>query len=418
MKNPATPENFDRQINQNRPPYRIKRLKERLAHLQTVNRSTVSTPDFTPDSDFIFLEEKLEQENKRFIGIDLGKTKYTLKIIHPNGKVTGWEGKTTTAGRNELYRQLRKTDRIGIEVCSLAMKMVKEMKCKVGCDIAMMDAHQLAVIYNSTKKNDREDALKLARLVQKNSNEELPIVNLPTEQETRRRNLLTENKELKQSRTQEINRLHAIYLRCGFTEVAKKNLATRGNRETTSGLLKDFDLKQAQRIMERINLIEDDITLVDAEIKEEVKDDKNVELLETVPGVGKLTAMAYVAYIGDGSRFHKASQVAASIGLVPKIDMSGTINRYGSISKHRCGYLRSLLVMASWSLIRSKTDSALKAKYKYMVKCQSKNKRKAIIAVARKLAELLYIMLKTGNAFEARSFKPPVIDITSILETA
>lgn len=418
MKNPATPENFDRQINQNRPPYRIKRLKERLAHLQTVNRSTVSTPDFTPDSDFIFLEKKLEQENKRFIGIDLGKTKYTLKIIHPNGKVTGWEGKTTTAGRNELYRHLKKTDRIGIEVCSLAMKMVKEMKCKVGCDIAMMDAHQLAVIYNSTKKNDREDALKLARLVQKNSNEELPIVNLPTEQETKRRNLLTENKELKQSRTQEINRLHAIYLRCGFTEVAKKNLATRGNRETTSGLLKDFDLKQALRIMERINLIENDITLVDAEIKEEVKDDKNVELLETVPGVGKLTAMAYVAYIGDGSRFHNASQVAASIGLVPKIDMSGTINRYGSISKHGCGYLRSLLVMASWSLIRSKTDSALKAKYKYMVKCQSKNKRKAIIAVARKLAELLYIMLKTGNAFEARSFKPPVIDITSILETA
>lgn len=131
---------------------------------------------------------------------------------------------------------MKKTDRIGIEVCSLAMKMVKEMKCKVGCDIAMMDAHQLAVIYNSTKKNDREDALKLARLVQKNSNEELPVVNLPTEQETKRRNLLTENKELKQSRTQEINRLHAIYLRCGFTEVAKKNLATRGNRETTSHL--------------------------------------------------------------------------------------------------------------------------------------------------------------------------------------
>ena len=67
----------------------------------------------------------MEQENKRFIGIDLGKTKYTLKIIHPNGKVTGWEGKTTTAGRNELYRQLRKTDRIGIEVCSLAFLACK-----------------------------------------------------------------------------------------------------------------------------------------------------------------------------------------------------------------------------------------------------------------------------------------------------
>lgn len=360
----------------------------------------------------------MEQQNGRFVGIDLGKTKYTVKIIQSNGKVVGWEGKTTTAGRNELYKSLKKTDRVGIEVCSLAMKMVKEMNMKVGCDIAMMDAHQLAVIYNSVKKNDKEDALKLARLVQKNSNEELPVVNLPTEQETRRRNLLTENKELKQSRTQEINRLHAIYLRCGYTEVVKKNLATKTNRENTSKFLKDFDLKQALRIMDRINLIEEDIFIVGKEIDEEVKDDEKVALLETAPGVGKLTAMAFVAYIGDGSRFHNASQVAASIGLVPKIDMSGSINRYGGISKHGCGYLRSLLVMASWSLLRSKNGGALCEKYHYMVKVQSKNKRKAIVAIARKLAELLYTMLKTNESFEARSFKKPVINITDLLETA
>lgn len=356
------------------------------------------------------MEKKLEQLKRRFVGIDLGKTKYTVKIILTNGKVIGWEGKTTIAGRNELYKQLLPTDRIGIEVCSLAMKIVRELNDKVGCDIAMMDAHQLAVIYNSVKKNDKEDALKLARLVQKNSNEELPIVNLPTEQETRRRNLLTENKELKQSRTQEINRLHAIFLRCGYTEIVKKNLATKENRADVAGLLKDFDLEQARRIMNRIDAIEEDIKTVDSEINKEVDGDKKIELLETVPGIGQLTAMAFVAYIGDGSRFHNASQVSASIGLVPKIDMSGSINRYGGISKHGCGYLRSLLVMASWSLIRSKTDSALKQKYNYMVKFQSKNKRKAIVAIARKLAELLYIMLKTENKFEARTFCNPSVE--------
>lgn len=360
----------------------------------------------------------MEQQKIRFVGIDLGKTKYTVKIIQENGKVIGWEGKTTVGGRNELYKQLRSTDRVGIEVCSLAMKMVKEMNQKVGCDIAMMDAHQLAVIYNTVKKNDKEDALKLARLVQKNSNEELPIVNLPTEQETKRRNLLTENKELKQSRTQEINRLHAIYLRCGFTEVVKKNLATKKNREEIAKLLKDFDLQQAHRIMARIDLIEEECAVVETEIEKEVKDDTRIELLETVPGVGKLTAMAFVAYIGDGSRFKNASQVAASIGLVPKIDMSGSINRYGSISKHGCGYLRSLLVMASWSLTRSKEGGALKDKYNFMVKYQSKNKRKAIVAVARKLAELLYIILKTGKPYEKRNFHQPVINITGMTEVA
>lgn len=349
----------------------------------------------------------MEQKERRFVGIDLGKTKYTVKVILSNGKVIGWEGKTTPAGRNDLYKQLLPTDRVGIEVCSLAMKMAREMSEKVGCDIALMDAHQLAVIYNSVKKNDKEDALKLARLVQKNSNEELPVVNLPSEQEIKRRNLLTENKELKQSRTQEINRLHAIFLRCGHTEVVKKNLASKENREEISCLLKGFDLEQARRIMHRIDIIEEDINTVDSEINNEVKGDKRIELLESVPGVGMLTAMAFVAYIGDGSRFHSASQVSASIGLVPKIDMSGSINRYGGISKHGCGYLRSLLVMASWSLIRSKTDSALKLKYNYMVKFQSKNKRKAIVAIARKLAELLYIILRTGSKFEVRPFRKP-----------
>ncbi|MBQ0052516.1 MAG: hypothetical protein KBT11_10730 [Treponema sp.] len=76
------------------------------------------------------------------MGIDLGKTKYTVKIIHQNGKITDKEGKTTVAGGNQLYAQLRNSDRIGIEVCSLAMKMVRELHGMGFTDIAMMDAHR------------------------------------------------------------------------------------------------------------------------------------------------------------------------------------------------------------------------------------------------------------------------------------
>ncbi len=68
-------------------------------------------------------------------------------------------------------------------------------------------------------------------------------------------------------------------------------------------------------------------------------------------------------------------------------------------------YLRSLLVMASWSLVRSRNGGVLKERYRYMTLIQGKNKKKAIVATARKLSELLYIIFKTGKYFEKRKYR-------------
>ena len=56
----------------------------------------------------------------RWVGIDMGKSSYVLRLIDENGKITGWDGKTNKEGRKELYRRLRSTDKIAIESCSLA----------------------------------------------------------------------------------------------------------------------------------------------------------------------------------------------------------------------------------------------------------------------------------------------------------
>lgn len=125
-----------------------------------------------------------------------------------------------------MYEKLLPTDRVAIEVCSLAMVMAKELQKKVGCEVVLLNPSQIALIYRSLKKNDKEDALKLARLVQKYTNDELPKVELPTEHEENIRQILTELRQLKHDRTKEINRLHAIFLECGITEMKRKDLAT------------------------------------------------------------------------------------------------------------------------------------------------------------------------------------------------
>lgn len=341
-------------------------------------------------------------EQKRFVGIDLGKRTYEMKIIGINGKVTGTNGQTTPSGRKLLYRKLLATDRVAIEVCSLGMVMAKEIQKEVGCEVVLLNPSQLVLIYRSLKKNDKEDALKLARLVQKYTNEELPKVELPTEHEENLRQILTEIRQLKNDRTKEINRLHAIFVECGITEIKKKDLATIDNRIKCIKMLKGIALAQAERILRKLELVETQTEEVEELLDKEIDGDKNIEKLTEIPGVGKQLASAYVAFIGDGSRFPNASTIGAATGLVPRLDMSSTVCRMGHITKCGNKNLRTLLILAAWSHVRSRDGGALKDKFLYMTRFQSKGKKIAIVAIARKLAELMYILLKNDTSYEKR----------------
>lgn len=341
-------------------------------------------------------------EQKRFVGIDFGKRTYEMKIIGINGKVTGTNGQTNPSGRKLLYRKLLATDRVAIEVCSLGMVMAKEIQKEVGCEVVLLNPSQLVLIYRSLKKNDKEDALKLARLVQKYKNEELPKVELPTEHEENLRQILTEIRQLKNDRTKEINRLHAIFVECGITEIKKKNLATIDNRIKCIKMLKGIALAQAERILKKLELVETQTEEVEELLDKEIDGDKNIEKLTEIPGVGKQLASAYVAFIGDGSRFPNASTIGAATGLVPRLDMSSTVCRMGHITKCGNKNLRTLLILAAWSHVRSRNGGALKDKFLYMTRFQSKGKKIAIVAIARKLAELMYILLKNDTSYEKR----------------
>ena len=341
-------------------------------------------------------------EQKRFVGIDLGKRTYEMKVIESNGKVAGTNGQTNSSGRKSLYKKLLPTDRVAIEVCSLAMVIAKEIQKEVGCEVVLLNPSQISLIYRSLKKNDKEDALKLARLVQKYTNEELPKVELPTEHEENLRQILTEIRQLKNDRTKEINRLHAIFVECGITEIKKKDLATIDNRIKCIKMLKGIALAQAERILKKLELVETQTEEVEELLDKEIDGDKNIEKLTEIPGVGKQLASAYVAFIGDGSRFPNASTIGAATGLVPRLDMSSTVCRMGHITKCGNKNLRTLLILAAWSHVRSRDGGALKDKFLYMTRFQSKGKKIAIVAIARKLAELMYILLKNDTSYEKR----------------
>ena len=246
----------------------------------------------------------------------------------------------------------------------------------------------------------------------------MPVVTPPTDEEWARRKLLSEYRSLKSLRTREINRLHAIFEHAGFTQFRRKDMCVPKNREEILPLLKGYEKDETGRLAERLGLIEKQTGELYKKINEEVEKDDKVQKIMTVPGIGPITALSYVAYVGDVGRFENAHQISNFIGFVPKVDRSCTINRMGHITKLGNSLLRSLLVQAAWSCIRSKNGGALKEKYKYMAATRNIGKGKSIVTIARKLGELLYTLLKNNQIYEPKKFINPEIQISELVEEA
>jgi len=115
----------------------------------------------------------------------------------------------------------------------------------------------------------------------------------------------------------------------------------------------------------------------------------------TQPGVGPITALAFVLTIGDAARFQRGKQVASYLGLIPREHSSAGRQRLGAISKQGNRFLRTLLVEAAQSAVRF--DPGFRREY--LQRCHSKPKAVAKVAAARKLAVRLFWMLRTQVAY-------------------
>ena len=138
-------------------------------------------------------------------------------------------------------------------------------------------------------------------------------------------------------------------------------------------------------------------------MEKESAGDEEIERLQSIPGVGPKVSFAFVAHVA-AERFENAGQVSNYLGLVPRVYMSGETVRYGHITKRGNGYVRALLVQAA--LVWSKQDEKLKERYNYMTQEKSKSKKTAIVAVAWRLAEEMYTLLRYGTKHERKPFEP------------
>jgi transposase len=340
----------------------------------------------------------MEETKTRVVGIDLAKRTYVAHMIEDgNPKARIWDGKTDEAGILKLCSRLHAGDRIGIEACALAFHVSKVLQARVGCRVVVLNAGDLAVIYKSVKKTDLEDAGKLAWLMHRLPDEELPVVAQPSEQEELRRAMVSELSSKKRARTVLINRLHSLFVRQGIVTITKAYLATAERRRENIGVLTGRTLAEAQRIQEELALAQTHIDQIQQEVRAELRHEPKAVRLMSIPGVGPTTAMAFLAHVGDGSRFSRARQVSNFVGMTPRVDSSGETTRIGSITKRGCTAIRSLIVQAAWSATHSSMDHRLKRKYRELA--ARRGKGRAIVAIARRILELMWVVVTSDTDY-------------------
>lgn len=282
---------------------------------------------------------------------------------------------------------------ISLEV-STSGKYVARMLRDMGFSVHLADPVKLALIFNTAKKNDKEDSYKLAKLLRLG---ELPEVHLPTRFSDDLRSIVRYRKSLGEEITMIKNRVHAILTKNGISINATDIFGKRGLREIDS---RSYKLTTAERIimsdlLSRVSdLMGKEIALED-QIAVMVSGNEDVRLLMTIPGINLYSAACIISEIDDVSRFGSKEKLASYAGLVPRQDQSGNIDRRGHITKHGPSMLRFILVNAAHIAI--KYSKRMRTKYLSLVRRLGKNR--SIVAIARHLLEVVYAMLSKRVEF-------------------
>lgn len=164
---------------------------------------------------------------------------------------------------------------------------------------------------------------------------------------------------------------------------------------------------ELQPLLDLLAPLNAQIDAADERIAALERTDPAVALLMTAPGIGPITASAVVATIDDVTRFACAHQFEAYLGIVPGELSSGEKRRIGPITKAGNKRVRYLLVEAAWRILASKQDDAAALRTWAQHIALRRGKRIAAVALARRLAGILYAMWRDNRAFNAQRIRAP-----------
>lgn len=332
-----------------------------------------------------------------YAGIDLGKRKSQIKVIGADRRIIE-EVKIENSPEafKRIFRKYKKRIRVACEACSNAFWVADLLEPMVR-EIHVGDTKKIRWIAEARIKTDKIDAGILAELLRADL---FPDICVPPRRIRELRELVRGLVRLRRQKVRFRNQVHGLLGRHGI-------LYDRGEKKGSklAALLREANLADAVRIPAECLLrleerIQDEGRELEKVIHEELKKEpalhKTVKLLESIPGVGKFSALLFVLEIWDIRRFRDASRLASYIGLVPSTYQTGQTEWHGRITKQGNALLRWILIQNAWIAMRH---------HWFFGRLYERHKRRlggtrAIVPVARALLATIYRVWTDGKSYD------------------
>jgi transposase len=338
---------------------------------------------------------KMLKRMRETIGIDLGDKVSRYCMVDQEGEVM--EEGTFRNQASSLEKHFGdRPRRIALEAGAQSAWISRELK-RLGHEVIVANPRELKWITSSDTKNDPVDARKLALLARADVRLLAPVEHRSAEQQGELA-VIRGRDAILRARTLLINSARSIAKGFGV-RLPKSITHTFGERAVDA--LPDFLRAALTRLLEQIDALSRAIAGYDQQIAELAAKHPELERLESIPGVGRLTAMTFVLTLGRAERFAHSRDVAGFLGLRPKQRQSGARDPQLGISKSGDPYLRKLLVQCAHHILgHYGKDSALRQWGLAKSEGGKKATLRAIVAVARKLSVLLHRLWVSGEYYK------------------
>lgn len=319
-----------------------------------------------------------------YVGVDVHESKSQVAVYKSDGTLLE-ERRIRTKRLPRYISSLPGEKHVGLESVGFIYPIYDAL-VKEGCDVAVANPNNILLIARTRIKHDRVDARVLGELLRTNF---FPRSHIPGEETREKRLLARERVRYGVKRANLKNSIKWLLKRRGIR--VKKPFSMLGRER-----LRSLGIPEISYRLEELELVERFVKELDLKIKHVVSRDHNAKLLDTIPGVGAYTALFLSSALDDVDRFPDSKHACAYVGLVPSLHQSGSKSRSGHITRQGSGWLRRNLVeCARWAV---RKDPHMKAFYE-RVKGR-KGKKKALVAVARKIVSYAFWMLKRNLTYE------------------